>query len=849
MAELIVQEQGNADLPLTNSEQRVAGLIMQHSQNEYDSVIRDAVWDIFYQMSPLREGLFNWYPFRENCQILQLSNGFGGVTGILARVSKKITVLEPSLLRAECIAKRCEAYNNVSIRVGSIQETLFEEKFDYIICEETVNTRHDMQMLFEQIIPFLKEDGRILFVCENRFGMKYWCGVPDPVSNIPFGGIRRNIGNRMMTRQDLIEALKQNEEVKGWNIYYPFPDYRLPQVVYSDDYLPQTSVRDRVIPYYPAEQQDSLVCLEKEISDELIANQVFHIFSNSFLIECGKQQFKPDAIFAAISTDRGREHGFATVISGHGTVQKRNLYPEGKKSLNLIYQNQLELEAHGIKCVRQLLSENMIEMPFVKGKTLIEYLKYLYLNAKEKVDEIFDCLYWNIVKSSEHISFADCKIKDKCLNEQNAGVILKKAYIDMIPYNSFYEDGEIVFYDQEFVKEGIPAKYVLFRALRYTYIYITEAKSIVPLQYYKKKYELEEIWDLFEREEARFVEDNRNYDLLTSFYKWSGISSEEVDRNIEKLQCEKKTVRIPLKKHRYDLSKYENDLEMLAVKRVQIQMLQRFIDVCAENDLSYCAFYGTLLGVVRHKGYVPWDDDMDLLMPRKDYDHFIALAPDAFKEPYFLQTPENDEDCFYGGYMKLRRSDTTGIEERNSGKNCNQGIWIDIFPLDEVLKDEELKREQMEKVQFFQRLLLKKTYPEKRMIFDLSKEEEQDYCRMSRYFSRESLCRGLHETIVKYEGEKSDKVAVIARYWNGKAYKEYEKSDFSYLIKRQFENLSIYIPNGYEHCLAKDYGKNFSLYPEEEDRKMHHKVLFDAGKSYVDYIKETSYNEQIEEFE
>lgn len=846
MADLIILGQEKPEKNFTNSEKKVADLIYRYSQDEYDVALRDEGWDVFYQMSPLREGLLNWYPFEQNSEVLEVSSGFGGITGVLSRSVRKVTVLEESLKRAECIAKRYEESQNITVWVGSIGDLPIDKQYDYVVIEKALNTREELEQLIGEVYPFLKADGRLLFVCENRFGMKYWCGVPDPIENIPFAGIRRNDSKSLMTRQDLFDALVQDERVQGWYVYYPFPDYRLPQTIYTDAYLPKASVRDRVIPYYPMEQRKSLVCLENEISDALIANGVFHIFANSFLVECGKCSFQAETIFAALSTDRGKEHGFATMISNHNTVQKRVLHPDGKKSLNLIYQNQKELEAHGIMCVQAQLKDGEIIMPFVDGKSLIEYLQYLFFHESNKVEEIFDRLYEDIIKSSEHLAFSECAIKDKGLTEDNAGVILRKAYIDMIPYNSFYKDGIILFYDQEFVKEFFPAKYVLFRALRYTYIYIQTADQIIPLQYFKDKYGLSEIWHIFEREEACFVEDNRNYNLLTSFYQWAGVSPREVDANIEKLRQdtspEKSGNKAIFKRHRYDLGIYEKDKKLGAVKKIQLDILKVFAQLCEKWDLSYCVFYGTLLGAVRHHGYVPWDDDVDVLMPRKDYDRLLELAPNIFEYPYFLQTPLSDTECFYGGYSKLRNSNTTGLEVRNEGHNCNQGIWIDIFPLDYVLEEEKDKEEQREKIQFYQRLLLKKTYPEKRILYDISAQEEEDHRRMSGYFSRETLYRNLHDIIVNFEGKYSKKMAVIARYYGKSCYKEYNSSDFEFLIKGQFEGMEVYLPIGYENCLISEYGRDYALYPEEEQRKPHHVAAFDTETPYETYIQEKNRN-------
>lgn len=841
MAELIAPGYEAVEENLLDSEKEISSLILDHTKEEYEGALRNAAWDMFHEMSPLREGLLNWYPFEPKSEALEFSDGYGALTGVLCASLRKVTVLEKSDQKAQCIAKRHEECSNLTVIIGDTRFLPTDKKYDYIIVEKAANTRVEMEKLLDAVCPFLKETGRLLFVCENRFGMKYWCGVPDPVRNMPFAGIREDGTGDMLTRNDVLQILEQHPQMIGWNLYYPFPDAKLPQAIYTDKYQPKASVRDRVIPYYTEEQKKSLVCLESEICDDLIANGIFNVFANSFLVECSKHAFESETAFAALSTDRGKEHGFATVITTKDTVQKRVLNSAGKKSLELIYQNGQELIQHDVKCVQQILDESMIEMPFVKGPSLIEYLKQLFLKEPDKVEDVIEQLYQNILRSSEQGNFSECRIRDGMLTEQNVGPILRKAYIDMIPYNCFYNDGELLFYDQEFAQEYYPAKYVLFRALRYTYVYIQEAEKIIPLQYFKNKYNLNQIWQAFEREEACFVEDNRNYDLMTSFYKWAGVSRNEVEENAAKLLHDapkKKTSYPPLRRIRSDLSIYGKDEQLRRIKQVQLRMLEEFMRVCDENDLSYCLFYGTLLGVVRHKGYVPWDDDLDLAMPRRDYDRLVEIAPLVFRYPYFFQTPENDAECFYGGYGKLRDSSTAGIEERHKDRNCNQGIWLDIFPLDDVLAEETEKEKQFRQIRYYQQLLMKKTYPEKRMLWELKPEEEKLRLLQSRCYSREALCEKLHKTMTEYGSSLSDKVAIMARYQGKQMYSEYDRAAVEFVIPMKFENLTVSIPVGYEACLTVDYGENYSLYPPENERKPHHIAVFDTEKSYIDYIQE-----------
>lgn len=113
---------------------------------------------------------------------------------------------------------------------------------------------------------------------------------------------------------------------------------------------------------------------------------------------------------------------------------------------------------------------------------------------------------------------------------------------------------------------------------------------------------------------------------------------------------------------------------------VELSILEKFDQVCKKHNLTYYAFYGTLLGAVRHQGFVPWDDDIDIAMFRDDYEKFQEIAPQEFSDPYFYQSSYNDHRIW--PLSKIRDSRTTAIEFNDP--ELNQGIFIDIFPLDDA---------------------------------------------------------------------------------------------------------------------------------------------------------------------
>ncbi len=113
---------------------------------------------------------------------------------------------------------------------------------------------------------------------------------------------------------------------------------------------------------------------------------------------------------------------------------------------------------------------------------------------------------------------------------------------------------------------------------------------------------------------------------------------------------------------------------------VELAILEKFDQVCKKHHLTYYAFYGTLLGAVRHQGFIPWDDDIDVAMFRDDYEKFQEIAPQEFSDPYFYQSSYTDHRIW--PLSKIRDSRTTAIEFNDP--DLNQGIFIDIFPLDDA---------------------------------------------------------------------------------------------------------------------------------------------------------------------
>ena len=123
------------------------------------------------------------------------------------------------------------------------------------------------------------------------------------------------------------------------------------------------------------------------------------------------------------------------------------------------------------------------------------------------------------------------------------------------------------------------------------------------------------------------------------------------------------------------------DTKLRQLQLIELDILKEFVRICEKHSLQYYLIGGTLLGAVRHKGFIPWDDDIDVAMPRKDYEKFAVISKSELQPEYFYQNSTTDSGYFLT-YAKLRRNNSFFYEERFINSHFHKGIFIDIFPLD-----------------------------------------------------------------------------------------------------------------------------------------------------------------------
>ena len=130
------------------------------------------------------------------------------------------------------------------------------------------------------------------------------------------------------------------------------------------------------------------------------------------------------------------------------------------------------------------------------------------------------------------------------------------------------------------------------------------------------------------------------------------------------------------------------------IHRTELDIMREIDRICRKHNLTYFLAYGTLLGAVRHKGFIPWDEDMDIMMPREDYEQFLKVASDELPLHLMIDSyPQNPR--YFNPFAKVRNRNTLFAIRALQNYDGPQGLWIDIFPMDyadERCVEDNLKR-------------------------------------------------------------------------------------------------------------------------------------------------------------
>ena len=252
-------------------------------------------------------------------------------------------------------------------------------------------------------------------------------------------------------------------------------------------------------------------------------------------------------------------------------------------------------------------------------------------------------------------------------------------------------------------------------------------------------------------------------------------------------------------------------------------LLQEFDRVCKKLNITYFLFAGTLLGAVRHKGFIPWDDDLDVLMPRKDYKRLLQDGPALLGEKFFLQGEFSQHFPMF--FSKLRLNGTTCLEKYfPKDPLVHQGVYMDIFPCDNAYNS---KLGQLLQFACSKVVIAKGLFAEGYDTDSTAKKIFMTACRL--------LPRDLFHRIVLGPKETKQKVHCYLGGARKMSKSTFPASWFADRVEVPFESGSYFAPSGYDAVLTVLYGDYMQIPPEADRLCKEHSILVDLNRSYEHY--------------
>ena len=257
--------------------------------------------------------------------------------------------------------------------------------------------------------------------------------------------------------------------------------------------------------------------------------------------------------------------------------------------------------------------------------------------------------------------------------------------------------------------------------------------------------------------------------------------------------------------------------------KVEQEILDEIDRICEKNGLKYYLIGGTLLGAVRHQGFIPWDDDLDIVMPREDFNRFKEVCIQDLDPKYYLHSTETDPNKYYFSFMKVRKHNSIFIESKLVGANVDddkQGIWVDIAPMDDAssldsfwkrVRTTWIKKHLQHFISYRKTNRWPKPLLSKLMYALLS--PLSTYC-----------LRKLQDRLMQWEnGRDCDYFVNYASHYDS-VKMTMLKTDYEPSCRLLFEGKYYSAPGNYQNVLLRSFGKNYMDIPPIEKRETHNPV-------------------------
>lgn len=279
-----------------------------------------------------------------------------------------------------------------------------------------------------------------------------------------------------------------------------------------------------------------------------------------------------------------------------------------------------------------------------------------------------------------------------------------------------------------------------------------------------------------------------------------------------------------------------DDATLKKVQQTELEILKDFVSLCELHNITYFGIAGTAIGAIRHKGFIPWDDDIDVAMPREDHDRFVKIAKEQYGDKYYVMNGLENENYPLLTTRWMKRG-TKFVEEPLKDIDCPMGIFLDIYPLDKISDDEKVFKKQARKAFFYSKLLILRSIPFPVLGFSGVKAKlVHGICAIIHYLmvlfriSKKWLYKKCLE--VSTQNNNLEQTKRIDFLCDTTAYMNIHYTEGMYpLVEYDFEDIKLKFPGNIKENLELAYGDYMQL-PPEEKRKNHYPYCleFDSEK-------------------
>lgn len=481
--------------------------IVKTGQEYTNYVDCEDYYPIMYHLSPERENILNWYPLKKTDAVLEIGSGCGAITGLLCRQSEWVTSVELSRKRAEINYERHKEYDNLEIAVGNLNDMNLKRKYDYVILNgvfeyaASFTDSHEPYITFlNNLKKYLKQDGRILISIENRLGIKYFSGAMEDHTNEYFLGLINYADNntvRTFSKTEL-ERIFQACGMNKWKFYYPYPDYKFPTEIFTDENIDSDNYGRGYRNYQKGRVE---LFNELDMIQTFKKESIMGSFSNSFLAEvCVNNTESSNVLYAKLNNMRKSRFCISTVIMREeygDKVRKKALNENARMHINDIYANQGKALPGGLKYLQGNINGDAVEYPYLQLECLDAYILRRIRDGKveevqEKIDGLYSILSGN-ASVVEHIYSGQFREFFGEVRYSGAMQCIRECDIDLI-FDNLYLDGDgYTVIDPEWICPfWVPVQFIMWRMLNEWYAKHLFAEELLPSRKLYARYGIDE---------------------------------------------------------------------------------------------------------------------------------------------------------------------------------------------------------------------------------------------------------------------------------------------------------------------------------------------------------------------